>query len=154
MIAHDTGHIYVDEGEIHCDSAYALAALLRGRGEENLVIQCPALLYALFCAPASAAVVMMKRNLPDIWASEARIGWKKVWEATERLHYDQWAWDRPYYHSVAELKYDFWECIKPTVGNSFEVEYESLSEHPLWVPKERRREFAFNQTEEGDGREG
>jgi hypothetical protein len=45
------------------------------------------------------------------------------------------------------VKYAHWENTqRDTVTHPFEVEYESLSEHPLWVPKAQRAGWGPRQT--------
>jgi len=49
---------------------------------------------------------------------------------------------------VCDLKYKRWrEEQRDKIPHYIELEYESLSAHPMWVPKERRVNFGGKQTE-------
>jgi hypothetical protein len=139
IIAHDVGHRYVDETEIHTDSLYTLVWLLSG--DERVVVQCPALSrYVHFFGDRDdVLIVWMVRARWDIKASQERIGWE--WELLEQFRYDT---TRP----IAQAKHRYWAFTqRPVIKHWYEVHYEKLSDHPLWVPKERRADFTFNQTE-------
>lgn len=141
MIAHDTGHRFVDESEIHFDSLWRAVPLLRN--ETPMVIQAPALCrYAHTLSalrPDDIAVVMMRRDVGQILASQGRIGW--AWTPAELARYDLGE------GVIAEVKYRFWEeHQKPLIRHAFDIEYSSLSAHPLWLPDEQRRGFAARQT--------
>ena len=85
---------------------------------------------------------MVKRSQADIKRSIQRIGWK--WGYLEGWHYGAVHVDNVPWH-----KYRRWDKLQKDVlgSKAFEVEYESLSEHPLWVPKEQRKDFDAWQTE-------
>lgn len=87
------------------------------------------------------AVVWMRRIISDIIASQERIGWTEEWEHVEKLMYDNPS------APISIAKYDFWDYVqKQQCKNVFEVEYESLCTHPLWIPKEKRVNFTCHQT--------
>lgn len=139
MIAYDTGHQFVDEYEIYMDSLYVLHYFVNTR--ENFVVQCPALCryVHLFGDRADTAIVMMRRNVNDIEASQNRISW--VWRDLELLRYGYTE------GNIAEIKYDYWDTHqKPLIANPIEVQYDGLATHPLWTPKENRRVFDASQT--------
>lgn len=144
MIAQDTGYEYVDEVHVATDSLYHLGMWMRYRSSS--VIQCPALMYCIEnFSYDNTAIVIMKRDEGDIIASQERIGWE--WEWLERIHYSHYQKHWP----ISRCKYAKWNAKQViAVEHSFEVEYESLSEHPLWVPKENRANFHFNQTREDE----
>jgi len=139
MIAHDTGHEYIDEFDFGMeDSLYGLALLFHNR--RYFVIQCPALCRHVHMFSADdTAVILMRRNVEDIIASQERIGWP--WEWLELARYDRTD------GVIAEVKYQFWEEIqRKQIKHAFEIAYESLAEHPLWVPEHLRQGFRVVQT--------
>jgi len=141
MIAKDTGHLYIDELKIHIDSLYLLASWQKKK--EAIVVQCPSLsrYIHLIANKPEIAVVWMLREMNDIYASQKRIGW--AGEAIERMRYEEYSKDLP----IARIKLDYWRKVqKPKIKNAFEVEYESLSSHRLWLDKEERVNFRSNQT--------
>lgn len=138
MIAKDTGHTYVDERNINFESLYRLWSLCHK--DERLVIQCPALCRHVHAFDAdTVAVVLMRRNVEDIIASQERIGWNL--EKVELARYDLSE------GVIAKVKYQFWDDYqKERIKHAFEIEYESLANHPLWVTKELRWDFDATQT--------
>jgi hypothetical protein len=138
MIAADTGLRYVDEQEIAVDSLYALAHTLT---EGDVVIQCPALSYWAWAVGTvdDVAVVLMRRPVVDIIASQERVRWEYEW--LELMRYG--ATSGP----IAEVKYRFWDETKDRIRHPFEVEYESLKAHPLWIDRHMRQNFRSDQTE-------
>ena len=138
MISADTGLRYVDEQEINVDSLYALAHTLT---EGNVVIQCPALSYWAWAVGTvdDVAIVLMRRPVVEIIASQERVRWGYEW--LELMRYG--AASSP----IAEVKYRFWDETKDRIRHPFEVEYESLKAHPLWIDKEARAGFGYDQTE-------
>ena len=150
MIAHDTGHRFVDEAEIHTDSLYELVLQMHFAEErgQKIVVQCPALCHdVIHFKPYNPAIVMMIRNIDDIHASERRIGW--WFNDLEAIKYWDWTEQERPMGDIARLKYDYWwlVCQEWKEDSWFEVEYESLSAHPLWIPKEERGDFNAWQTE-------
>lgn len=148
MIAHDTGHTYIDEDKIACDSLYKLAILIENarKNARAIVVQCPALCHVVHEFSCSdILVVMCVRKEEDIIASQKRINWE--WEYIEQMNYpfqvlDHWP--------ICRVKYAWWHTHQRIACGEHwtEVYYDQLSEHPLWVPKERRVNFRFNQTTE------
>lgn len=138
MVAHDTGLKYVDEKAFSGDSLTSLWPLLSD--DQPMVIQCPAACrwVHLFTAPENA-VVLMRRAVDDIIASQNRIGWDR--EPSELIKYDLLD------GTISEVKYRFWdETQRDLIHNPFEIEYESLSEHPMWISKPDRVGFRWDQT--------
>ena len=138
MIAQDTGKEYVDEKRLFADSLYKLRTFLG----YPTIIQAPAL-----CAYAHVfgqfnddmAVVLVRRPIEEIIASQARIKWDG--EPIERLRYP-WL-DAP----ISVIKYAYWDQYqRHRILHPYEVEYQSLSSHPLWIPPEKRKNFKYNQT--------
>ena len=144
MIAHDTGHwpIFEEDNRIRVDSLNQLWHTLQI--SHNIVVQCPALTrYAhLLARPdPGLCIVMMRRDLDDIKASEERIFWK--WEPTELIRQGSLS------GNSAELKYDSWYGFqKVFLGDQgIEVQYNSLEQHGLWIAKPARARFAPRQTQ-------
>ena len=145
MIAHDTGHKYVDEiafgHEAHTpDGTDALIRELES--PLQVVIHAPAIFHVVaHFARRRAIVVVMKRDVDDILASQKRINWQH--EEHERAKY-------PNSKGLALplAKYNFWDSQKGFVSSWVEVDYASLAGHPLFIPKDRRLKFEWNQTEE------
>jgi len=140
----------VDEAEIHTDSLYELVLQMHFAEErgQKIVVQCPALCHdVIHFKPYNPAIVMMIRNIDDIHASERRIGW--WFNDLEAIKYWDWTEQERPMGDIARLKYDYWwlVCQEWKEDSWFEVEYESLSAHPLWVPKEERKDFDAWQTE-------
>jgi len=139
MIARDTGYKYIDEKRLGIDSLYQLFSLLSK--DRSCVVQCPALCrHVHMFSRDDAAIVLMKRNVEDIISSQKRIGWS--WEKTELARYDNKE------GVIAEVKYEFWgKKQRPHIEQAFEIAYDSLAGHPLWVPKHMRGNFRPDQTE-------
>lgn len=137
MIAQDTGHRFIDERQVHIDSLYRLYDALT---INNTVIQCPALcrFAHAFGQNPDIAIVMMKRPVPEIVASQRRIDWN--WEPIELVYYDVPDMN------ISEAKYRFWEKQKEIILNYYEVNYHDLEGHPLWIPKQHRVGFGALQT--------
>lgn len=115
---------------------------------EGFVAQCPYL--SSICGEwrdiDGLAVVMVKRPVEDIIASQERIGWG--FEELEKDYYpDYMNSDWP----IAKIKYNYWHVTQKhhLTKKAFEVEYDSLSSHPLFVSKEQRKDFWSRQTEIG-----
>src|SRR5207244_3185558 len=87
------------------------------------------------------AVVMMRRPLDEIHASEARVGWP----SEEFLALEQARYFRNDMQP-AELKYWAWDNIQTKYWgfDAFELEYAALAGHPLWVEKSERAEFKWD----------
>ena len=148
MIAEDTGYEYIDEHEFGIHSKKQFKKIAR---RDYSVIQCPGVNHVIDqVSTTDNLVVMMIRDIDDILASEKRIGWfYGVYD--ELIKYDI-PYEELNQHAktgcpVALLKYDLWETeLKDRIFNYFELDYDSLSDHPLWVPKELRTDFGAEQT--------
>ena len=93
-------------------------------------------------------VVFMHRDIDDIEASQKRMyldnGGDVFWpsmEMTERGKYH----NDDYSQRVSEVKYDSWKHQKERIANYLDLDYESLADHPLWIPKDNRKEFTVRQ---------
>ena len=133
MICADTRHTYQDGEPINRLKPQAVRERMMRR--ENVVVQCPFLAHDIHLAvydDPDAIVVFMIRDVNDIWASQKRIHWADPKELRR--------YPGETYATLAEAKYARWYAVsRDLCPNWVEVEYESLSEHPLWVPREKRR---------------
>jgi hypothetical protein len=138
MIAHDTGYEYIDEDYLYHDSMLRVCSLMERK--HKIVMQAPAVCrYVHLLGKDDTAIVFMKRNIEDIAASQQRIGWQ--WEWLELARYDRSD------GRIAEVKYQFWDQYqKEQIKHAFEIEYESLTTHPLWIANEQRQNFHARQT--------
>ena len=138
IIASETGHKYIDENDFSINSFDRFKEIFK---QSNIVVQCPGVCRWAheIGAIEGAAVVMMTRSVEDIIASQNRIRWEG--EGIELKKYGTQS------GPVAQVKYDFWkEYQRGRIRQPIELEYESLSYHPLWVPKDKRRNFKTRQT--------
>ena len=141
IIAYDTGKPYVDETEINSHDFIELKKRLK-RG--NAVTQCPALCNMLhLITDLSTLIIVMRRSVDQIMASEKRIGWDK-WFMYQELH--------KYGRTdgvISKIKYDFWETIQKPIlkDRAREIIYSDLKNHPLFIEKNKRAKFKWNQTE-------
>lgn len=140
MIAADLGYKFYPEERVGIRLPAMLHELIAAQHE--FVVQCPALCHCIEDFSAEdVAIVLMRRDVADIVASEERIKFERK-RARELAQYGRKD------GVVSAVRYDHWERHqRPYITHAFEVEYESLSEHPLWVPKERRADFGPRQTE-------
>lgn len=139
MIARDTGYEYVDEDELRRDDLATLRLLLRvGR---RFVVHCPALCrFVHEVADDETAVVLMRRPIEEIVASQRRICWRGGRAELRRYGLSAGV--------IAAVKYRFWdEQQRGRIAHAYEIDYASLAAHPLWVPARHRRHFAPRQTE-------
>lgn len=136
MIAADTGHDYVDDSEF---GTFNKARFFWKCREKKKVIHCPGMARWIHEAPG-VFVVFMIRSVADIHASEKRVKWNDY--GREQDNYGIVT------ENIAEEKYRFWKAVqKPIVQHRMaEVRYEDLAEHPLWVPKDKRSDFKWDQT--------
>lgn len=138
MIAEDTGLRFIDEKRISGTNVTALKRFLNSL--ESVVIQCPGLCYCVheFSSPTTA-IVLMRRAIVDILVSQERIKWGNGKDMLVFYGLQE--------GTISEIKYDFWDKKqKQFIDYPFEVWYESLSAHPLWVPKKKRKNFRWDQT--------
>lgn len=141
IIAHELGkkHIHESEFDVH-----DFDKMLTFKG--NAVIQAPALCHMVKYIPKDIGVVFMVRDFDDIIKSQKRVGW----------HFDDDEKDKYYkIHpiplndktSICEIKHRIFFLHDNELPNTYHLHYESLSEHPLWVNKELRKNFNAWQTE-------
>jgi len=153
MIEHDLdGYTHLDEGLWQVWDGEKARDLADER--QPCILQGPGILKdALRFSDPNCCVVLMKRDVEDIIASQSRIGWN-IWAEREIQYYVNLLPDSHILTEaavwVATAKYDYWETyVRDYLSYWKEVEYESLSEHPLWVPKDKRRHFGAKQYKQG-----
>lgn len=149
MIAHDTGYLFVPEERFGTDKRRAFEGMLKS---DHFSVQCPTMCRWIHeYADDETLVVMMIRDTDNIRASEERISWG-VGAYPELMRYGmsirQARSFRLRGREIAPIKYAYWrDRQRSSIPHWLELEYESLSEHPLWVPKEERACFRARQIE-------
>jgi hypothetical protein len=139
MIAADTGHRYVDEGEFGVYDSVRWREILTGH---RIVVQCPHMLKVIVDdPPPGVLVVLMRRDLADIHASERRIRWEEDLRGNTR-ELESFGLSQG---DSARLKYDYWDT-HPRPACHLEVAYDSLRTHPAYVAPEQRASFGRKQT--------
>ena len=149
MIAADTGYEYVDERafRVHSETYFK-----RWAQKDRVAIQCPGMMHAIHkFATDDTLIVVMIRELEDILASQERVDWENG--ILDELYKYGVEWnDLRFYAAncrppVSILKYNHWAFDqKYKVKHYLELEYELLSEHPLWIHKDERKDFTTEQT--------
>ena len=154
MIANDLEYQYIDEG-VHASNTNTNRLRLLLKDAENVVIQCPILASKAHWIASwdqnNIAIVYMNRNVDDIQKSQKRINWD--WDEAEKhliegvIQLENIPIEMDYSMGISTLKYRLWnEYQESKVKNSFNLEYESMAEHPLWLVKEKRENFTAKQT--------
>lgn len=144
IIAQETGKGYLDEHEdgLH-DQNYLARAI---RYNDNVVIQCPGMANCLekFGAQDDVAVVFVKRDPAAIRASMARLPNNSgaYLNETELNKYVQY---RDQGYDIVDAKLLYWEIQKKRILHAFEIRYEELTKHPLFVEKEKRSGWSIKQ---------
>jgi hypothetical protein len=134
ILAAELGRTYVDEEDINIAMADAAAAVL-SRG--NIVLQAPGLCH--LAHNFDCAVVLMRRRVDDIVRSQQRIGWGGH-EHGELVKYGVDT------GPIAAVKYRAWDDWQKSLCKApFELDYESLCAHGMWMPAEQRVNFGMRQ---------
>jgi hypothetical protein len=117
--------------------------------EGRVVLHAPGLCHVadLFTYKLKYAVVLMRRPIEDILASEKRINWRTLYDGAnltaEKIKYaDRFG---IYGDNIALIKYYCWDTQQKQTCDAFDLEYETLRGHLLW--KNERMEFTARQTE-------
>ena len=142
IIAHDSSMDYVDESDYGTKNDQAWLRMVRE--SHHVVIQSPAMSHLLIQAchgVDDVGIVWVTRPLSEILASQERIGWN---DSDERKKFSYYGAD-----PIADYKLYMWRVhISNGIPWGIEVPYHDLEAHPLWVPDERRRDFAPRQWQE------
>lgn len=148
IIASELGLEYIDERRIDFENESRLRAILRDR--DGIVVQCPAMSHLCHTLAHDVFVVFVARRISEIVKSQRRVNWN--WAEHERRKLAKFA---SYYldgDPIAAQKYSVWEQLqRPWIEHDgparcATLEYDSLREHELWVPAEKRAEFLMHQT--------
>jgi hypothetical protein len=143
MIAHDLRYAFIDETRINVGSESSLIRIIDTLS--HLVIQCPALCHRMVdLSRDNIAIVIVNRPIDQILRSQDRIEWEFNKEELSKYGLTE---------GVASIaKYDYWDNFqKRRIHHPFEVEYEGLRGHPLWIDPELRGNFRWDQTVLEDG---
>jgi hypothetical protein len=108
--------------------------------KKEFVIQAPTMSAYLHLFPYT--IVYMRRNLQDILRSQKRIDWDQFEQLERDRYFDHTR--RP----SAVIKTEAWEGFQRIdLGErAFDLDYESLKSHPMWVDPEKRKGFGPRQT--------
>jgi len=141
MISHDTGHIYLDQSHLEgSDSVQALKKIYNTR--RNFVIQTTgeAQVIEQFSAK-DTLIIFMIRPISAIIRSEIANKWSG--DGVKKL-YGLSGDPRP----ASVIKYERWEKQKEQIINWLEIKYSSLSKHPLFIPRRKRKGWKIRQISE------
>ena len=142
MLAEDLGFAEIQELP-HLDAANNL--------RPNAVAQCPQITSRLHEIRApNSVVIFMCRSLRDIIASGARIGWNNGHEVHELNYYKELfpAYFVEGYHLSAIAQNVWLSYQMPRMQIPFfNLPYDNLKDHPLYIPKEKRKNFSAKQTQ-------
>jgi hypothetical protein len=145
ILALELGNRYVDELEFRVHD-HVRAGFILAQG--GVVMQGPGICHmAHVYARGGVAIVMMRRNIDDIRRSEDRIAWRRDLGGFTLL-VEQKKYQAMFGISgddIALIKYYCWSAFQKPDCNGFELEYDSLQQHPLWRPPSERHRFAPRQ---------
>lgn len=139
IIAKESRMRYVDENEYGTRDLSAWLSLVHNGA--GIVIQSPAMSRHLISISHydGVAVVWMLRPLSGIIDSERRIHWR---DGDEKAKYSNYMGVLP----ISLVKLIYWRVHQsPAMSYGVEMAYSDFSEHPLWVPTDKRRQFTSRQ---------
>ena len=143
MIANDLGHKFFEEPNIPPGNLGDFLETETGPA----VIHCPSYCHVVheYVYVDGLAVVLVRRQIDDIIASQRRVGWG--FEQHELKKYGRTG-------CIARVKYAHWDDIQRQIlkDRAFEIRYEDLRNHPMWVSREQRKDFYIAQIEIGKPR--
>lgn len=129
---------YIFESEFSVENIAQFSKVLQ---QSRIVVQAPGMSHiAHYLKDDKIAVVFMLRDYADIEASMDRIGWVEHGEKEKAKYFVK---SSPLNElSAAQLKREIWFSVQKEKlsGHGFELDYESMSTHPLWVEKGQRGE--------------
>ncbi len=125
MIAHDTGKEFLDEANIYHKYVREIPNLFADK--RDIVLQAP---YAVSWLPILSdpeiAIVLIRRNTDDIHNSVKRSKNPKG----KMISLPPFS---------PEQAYALWDNIKGMLHNPFEIQYNELKNHPMWLDEKERR---------------
>lgn len=144
-ISADTGYEYVDERMCGIGGSSHIATMEQLE-KRQVVVRAPGMtfdVHEIVKEIDSILVVMVHRNLDDILASQEKLNWQN--EDFELQKYGL----KPGNGPSAAVKYNVWEIQKKGMPDMsyMDLVYDSLKRHPLFITKNLRRDWAWNQTE-------
>lgn len=145
MIAHDLGYKTFLEEQILFDYNN-LQGLIIGNRRQGIKGTYQAPNFTAYChlLAGEPAVVLMVRDVKDILASQQRIKWGGPGGKNERDELARYFRDTGI---ASEVKYEVWHKYqKKLIKYPYELPYESLKDHPLWVERNQRKNFKPRQT--------
>lgn len=109
--------------------------------DKAFVMQCPTMAPYVHLVPGTV-VVWMHRDLPDILQSQHRIQWGEFEQLERDRYFSRDSED------AATIKLNAWQRFQRIeLGErAFDLRYESLADHPLWIGKDGRKTFRDRQT--------
>ncbi len=147
MIANDTGLTFYPEEAFEPDNLPGWLDLIDA--VQGGAIQCPSMC-AYLDGPGQQddiATVVVHRDLDDILSSQEKVGWKVDGFYSERYRAELELYEATGDQLLAAVKYEYWASVqRDMVAHPYDVDYESLSDHPLWLPKRLRQELEPRQT--------
>lgn len=148
VIAQELGFRYVDEDEFGIHDGPRATEIMR---QGKVVLQAPALCHVAHeAADIGVPVVMVRRRLDEIEKSEHRVHWRTMYDGLN-LKAEQWKYWKcygiPFADSkrIALIKYEVWDKIQKAQCVSFDLDYASLVDHPLFKEESERKDFAPRQ---------
>lgn len=138
-LAFDLGYWFYPEEQIRNFEWWRVKRLFERT--DNFVLQAPGLCYRAHMVQEldlGGAVVLVRREIEGIVASERRVNWTGGPFELKRYGLKEGV--------ISEIKYRYWdEYQKSRIRNAYEIEYESLVGHPMWIPKVERVDFGPRQ---------
>jgi len=144
ILAKKTGMKYVDELSFKAHDEETFMKILKE--ENNVIVQAPGMSHLAHKLPEHTKVYYVIRNTKDILASQERINWPNSENIREKNKLLKEFPKKNHYVNSCEMKYACWEEQKKLIKNYEEIIYESLSEEELFVNKNERKDFKWNQT--------
>lgn len=153
VLAQETGLEYIDEDDFGVHDCKLFEAILRQPG---IVVQCPAMSrWIHHYATEQRCVVFMHRLAHEINASADRVGWNYAPELDKYKSIMLNGATMPMLnitrHNLATVTYMYWQSVqKPACPHSFDLHFDTLRGHPLFVQDHLRKEFTLRQWQRGE----
>lgn len=142
MIAHDLGYEVMYQESVW-NKQFRLVRYNMQRGPT--VYQVPTIVAWAHKLAFDVAVVFVRRSIEEIRESEARIGWSDgPGKGQEKALLQNYFLEEG---NLPDVVYRMWDKYQRwQVKYDYEIQYEDLAQHPLWIPKEKRVNFEPWQT--------